>query len=168
MSEATGSVDPRELRTVLGCYPTGVTVVTAPDGRGGWVGITANSFTSVSLEPPLVLWSLAESALSLPAFLAAGYFAVNVLAADQQELSDRFARRGEEKFAGVPVTPGVGGVALFPGCAARLQCRTWAVYEGGDHRIFVGEVLAMDRSDRPPLVFHRGRYCETRERPVAS
>ena len=151
----------RELRNALGCYPTGVTIVTAPDGQGGMVGMTANSFSSVSLDPPLVLWSCALSALSLDAFSKAGYFGVNVLAQRQLEMSRRFATRQHDKFAGIEYEIGEGGVALFDGSAARFQCRTIATHDGGDHRIFIGEVLAFEyRPDVEPLVFTHGSYAE--------
>lgn len=151
----------RELRNALGCYPTGVTIVTAPDGDGGVVGITANSFSAVSLEPPLVLWSLAMSAFSLDAFTGSGYFAVNVLAQSQLDLSNHFATRQPDKFATVDYEVGEGGVALFAGCAARFQCQTASTHDEGDHRVFVGEVIAFEYDPEvEPLVFTHGRYAE--------
>ncbi|MDE2262999.1 MAG: flavin reductase, partial [Gammaproteobacteria bacterium] len=119
----------------------------------------ANSFNSVSLDPPMVLWSLAKSARSLPAFVAATHFAVHVLAADQEELSLRFAARGAEKFAGLDLERNAAGVPLLRGCSARFQCRTAFRHEGGDHVIFVGAVESFDHSDRTPLVFHGGSYA---------
>ena len=151
--------DHREFRDALGSFPTGVAVVTASDGAGGHVGVTANSFNSVSLDPPLVLWSLAKTSRSRDAFHQAGWFAINILCAAQVDLSRRFATSGTDKFADVETVPGLGGVALLPGSAARFQCRTYAVYEGGDHEIFVGEVVDFDYSGRAPLVFHRGAYA---------
>ena len=151
--------DPTELRKVLGTFATGVTVITtrAPDGTA--VGLTANSFNSVSLDPPMVLWSLAKTARSRSAFEAAQHWAVHILAADQEELANRFATRGTDKFAGLIIDHGTGEVPLLHGCAARLQCRTSFLYEGGDHIIFVGEVLAVDHTDNTPLVFHAGAYA---------
>lgn len=149
----------RLFRNALGAFATGVTIVTTRDGEGRDIGLTANSFNSVSLDPPMVLWSLAKSARSLPAFLAATHFAVHVLAADQEELSLRFATRGSEKFSGLDVERGASQVPLLRGCSARFQCRTAFRHEGGDHVIFVGAVEAFDHSDRPPLVFHGGRYA---------
>jgi 3-hydroxy-9,10-secoandrosta-1,3,5(10)-triene-9,17-dione monooxygenase reductase component len=151
--------DPTELRKVLGTFATGVTVITtrAPDGTA--VGLTANSFNSVSLNPPMVLWSLAKTARSRSAFEAAQHWAVHILAADQEELANRFATRGTDKFAGLIIDQGTGEVPLLHGCAARLQCRTSFLYEGGDHIIFVGEVLAVDHTDNTPLVFHAGAYA---------
>jgi 3-hydroxy-9,10-secoandrosta-1,3,5(10)-triene-9,17-dione monooxygenase reductase component len=149
----------RRFRDALGAFATGVTIVTSRDAEGRDVGLTANSFNSVSLDPPMVLWSLAKSARSLPAFLAASHFAVHVLAADQEELSKRFATRGSEKFVGLDIERGSSQVPLLRGCSARFQCRTAFRHEGGDHVIFVGAVEAFDQSERPPLVFHGGRYA---------
>lgn len=148
----------RRFRTALGAFATGVTIVTTRDGEGRDVGLTANSFNSVSLDPPMVLWSLARNALSLPVFLAASHFAVHVLAADQEDLSLRFAARGSEKFSGLDLERGVARIPLLRGCSARFQCRTTFRHEAGDHIIFVGEVEAFDHSDREELLFHRGRY----------
>ena len=156
---AAREFDPREFRHTLGTFTTGVTIITTRDGDGLPVGITANSFNSVSLDPPMVLWSLARNARSLAAFDHAQHWAVHILSADQEPLSNRFARSGEDKFAGVPVESGIGDVPLLSNCTSRLQCRTSFKYEGGDHIIFVGEVLAFDRNDVPPLVFHAGKYA---------
>src|SRR5512143_589785 len=116
--------DPLEFRKALGSFATGVTIITTRAEDGTPIGLTVNSFNSVSLNPPLVLWSLAETSLSLPIFRAATHWAVHVLASDQEDLSGRFARRGENKFAGLDVDEGLGGVPLLKGCAARFQCRT--------------------------------------------
>jgi 3-hydroxy-9,10-secoandrosta-1,3,5(10)-triene-9,17-dione monooxygenase reductase component len=153
-----GPIDTRELRHTLGAFTTGVTIITAAGAEGARTGITANSFNSVSLDPPMVLWSLAKSARSVPIFSSAQHWAVHILSAAQEELSDRFAKSSADKFAGVATEPGIGGTPLLSGCTARLQCRTSFKYEGGDHIIFVGEVLDFERSDRPPLVFHAGKY----------
>ncbi len=149
----------RRFRRALAAFATGVTIVTTRDGEGRDVGLTANSFNSVSLDPPMVLWSLARSARSLPAFLAASHFAVHVLAANQEELSMRFAARGSEKFAGLELERGAAHIPLLRGCSARFQCRNALHHEAGDHMIFVGEVEAFDHSDLPELLFHRGRYA---------
>ena len=151
--------DPRELRATLGTFTTGVTIITARGTDGLPVGVTANSFNSVSLDPPMVLWSLAKNSRSLAAFQQAGHFAVHILAAGQEELSNRFAKSGVDKFTGVDCGDGAGGAPLLEHCSARLQCRTSFVYEGGDHLIFVGEVVAFDRSGLPPLVFQAGKYA---------
>jgi 3-hydroxy-9,10-secoandrosta-1,3,5(10)-triene-9,17-dione monooxygenase reductase component len=152
-------LDPKELRKVLGTFATGVTVITTRASDGTSVGLTANSFNSVSLDPPMVLWSLAKTARSRSTFEAAQHWAVHILAADQEELANRFATRGTDKFVGLTLEQGAGDVPLLPGCAARLQCRTSFLYEGGDHLILVGEVLAVDHTDNTPLVFHAGAYA---------
>lgn len=159
--------DPREFRKALGSFATGVTIITTRGADGAPVGLTCSSFNSVSLDPPLVLWSLENASLSLPAFQGAKHWAVHVLAADQEELSGRFARRGASKFAGLALEEGVGGIPLLTGCTARFQCRNAFQYDGGDHVIFVGEVERFDRTEAAPLVFHGGRYAHaTRRDPV--
>lgn len=149
-----------DFRRVLGSFATGVTIITTRGSDGSAIGITANSFNSVSLDPPMVLWSLARSARSLPAFNAHGYWAVHILAAEQQGLSSRFASSGGDKFAGLELETGAGNVPLLTNCAARLQCKTSLLCEGGDHLIFIGEVLGFDcAAEAAPLVFHGGRYA---------
>ncbi len=155
----------RQFRSALGAFATGVTIVTTRTRTGVDVGLTANSFNSVSLEPPMVLWSLAKNAKSLPAFLESGYFAVHVLSAAQEKLSHTFATRGADKFAGLAIERGRGDIPLLDGCSARFQCRTAVKYEGGDHVVFIGEVEAFDHFDRPPLLFHGGRYAAAVARP---
>lgn len=150
--------DSRDLRRVLGTFVTGVTVVTTIDRNGQFHGVTANSFSSVSLDPPLVLWSQAVKSHSHPAFFGAERFAVNILAEDQIELSKRFAKSSPDKFAGIDVDIGRSGVPLLRDCSARLQCRVVSRVPGGDHTIYVGEVLAIDQAERKPLVFGNGRY----------
>ena len=148
--------DQRELRDALGCFATGVTVVTTQTARGP-LGITANSFTSLSLDPPLVLWSPARKSQRFPAFEAASHFAIHVLAEDQLWLAERFAREGEN-FDGIARAPGLGEAPLIAGCAARLECAHAAGYDGGDHLIVVGEVSRLERGGGPPLVFCQGTY----------
>ena len=167
MTDATDT-HVRQFRSALGAFATGVTIVTTRTGSGVDVGLTANSFNSLSLDPPMVLWSLAKSSRSLPAFLESGYFAVHVLAASQEALSHTFATRGAEKFAGLALERGRAGIPLLDGCTARFQCRTAIKYEGGDHLVFIGEVEAFDHFDRPPLVFHGGRYAAAVARPSAA
>lgn len=162
-----GQIDSRQLRRALGTFATGVTIVTTHSG-GQDIGLTANSFNSVSLNPPMVLWSLARNSLGLTAFMESTHFAVHVLAAAQEALSARFGARGGEKFAGLATTRGAGNAPLLSNCAARFQCRTVYRYEGGDHVIFVGEVEAFDQSDLPPLLFHDGRYAIARPKPAAN
>lgn len=147
----------RELRDALGRFATGVTVVTTMTDAGP-LGITANSFASVSLDPPLVLWSPARKSQRFPAFEAAGHFAIHVLGAGQQALAERFAAPLANGWGDIGFAPGIGDVPLLDGCAARFECRHEARYEGGDHLIVVGEVLRLVQADRAPLVFYRGRY----------
>jgi len=158
----------RQFRAALGSFATGVTIVTTRNRAGEDIGLTANSFNSVSLDPPMVLWSLARKSLSLPAFLESGYFAVHVLSAAQEELSVTFATRGASKFAGLALRRGAGDIPLIPDCSALFQCKTAFNYEGGDHVIFVGEVQEFEHFERPPLVFHSGRYAVAVEKPAAS
>jgi flavin reductase (DIM6/NTAB) family NADH-FMN oxidoreductase RutF len=124
----------------------------------GPLGITANSFASVSLEPPLVLWSPARKSWRFPSFEAASHFAIHVLSAGQLALAESFARPGDTGFDGLDFSPGFGDAPLLAGCTARFECRHEAGYEGGDHLIVVGEVLRLVQADLPPLIYHRGRY----------
>lgn len=166
-SNRTENFDPRQFRNALGNFATGVTVVTACNPQDGeLVGVTANSFNSVSVDPPLVLWSLDRGALSLQSFEAADHFIVNVLAADQVNLSQRFARQSEEKFQGLEFGQGIGGAPLLSGCAASFECKKSFTYEGGDHLIFVGEVQQFTSTERSSLVFHRGSYAVSEPHPV--
>ena len=146
----------RELRDALGRFATGVTVVTTMTERGP-LGITANSFSSVSLNPPLVLWAPARKSRRFPAFEAASHFAVHVLSAAQRALAEQFAGPGEG-FGHLAFEPGLGDAPLLGGCTARFECRHAAGHDGGDHLIVVGEVLRLTQADLPPLLFHRGRY----------
>ncbi|MFU2489712.1 flavin reductase [Thauera sp. WH-1] len=157
--------DPQDFRAALGTFTTGVTIITTRATDGEPIGITANSFNSVSLNPPLVLWSLAKNARSRDAFTSARFWNVHVLSAAQEELSGRFARQGEDKFAGLELDEGISKAPLLNGCTARFQCRTAFSYDGGDHIIFVGEVLAYDRSELPPLVFQSGQYALAARKP---
>jgi 3-hydroxy-9,10-secoandrosta-1,3,5(10)-triene-9,17-dione monooxygenase reductase component len=169
MSNDTGSgtpgFDPGQFRQALGAFTTGVTIVTTRGPDGLDCGLTANSFNSVSVDPPMVLWSLNKAAGSVPAFTGSEYFAVHILATEQEALSNRFASRGEDRFAGLTVSRGPGGIPLLDGCSARFQCRTTYQYEGGDHIIFVGEVLTFDHFAKPPLVFHGGGYKRLQHQP---
>lgn len=157
LGPAGGVTDTRRLREVLGCFPTGVAVVTTLGANGGPVGLTVNSLASVSLDPPLLLWCLSLASPSLPAFRTHPCFAVNILATDQGELCRRFARPSADRFAGVRWRPGLHGVPLIDDAVAHLQCRPYVRHGGGDHEIIVGEVVALAGSDRAPLVFSRGR-----------
>lgn len=148
-----------EFRDALGMFATGVTIVTARAADGTLVGLTANSFNSVSLDPPLVLWSLSHGAGSMPAFSAGSHYAINVLAADQQALAVRFASRQPDRWREVAFTEGLGGAPLLAGAAASFECFNRSRYDEGDHVIFVGEVeRCMHRAGASPLLFHGGRF----------
>ncbi|HEX8963769.1 MAG TPA: flavin reductase family protein [Rhodocyclaceae bacterium] len=159
------SLDPIALRNALGQYATGVAVVTTLDAAGRPAGLTVNSFASVSLDPPLVLWSLALTSACLPAFEACSHFAVNVLTAEQAALSNRFASVGIDRFDGVAWTPGLGGVPVLDGAGAVFECCSEARHAGGDHTIFIGRVERFAHGEAAPLLFHAGRYCARSELP---
>lgn len=142
----------------MGAFATGVTVITAPRDDGGYIGVTVNSFCSVSLNPPMVLWCLQKSAYHFRHFQSASHFNVNVLAADQMWLSQRFAGRLADRFSDIPHRLSASGVPLIAGCVALLECRTRAVHPGGDHAILLGDVEGLATSDRDGLVFHHGRF----------
>jgi flavin reductase (DIM6/NTAB) family NADH-FMN oxidoreductase RutF len=153
------SFSTHEFRSALGMFATGVTIVTARTPDGKVVGLTANSFNSVSLDPPLVLWSLAQDAASLPAFRGGSHYAINVLAADQKLLAQKFSLKGADRWTGVEFTEGMGGAPLLAGAAAAFECFNRSRYEEGDHVIFVGEVERCTwRPGASPLLFHGGRY----------
>ena len=152
-------IDQRHLRHAMGRFATGVTVITTRTGDGKLEALTANSFSAVSLDPPLVLWSLGRNAKSLTSFRDSGYFAVNVLAADQCELSRHFAMRGENKFANLAYTTGLGGCPLLSDTLASFQCMTENTVVGGDHIIFIGRVRQATYRDGEPLIFSAGQYC---------
>jgi len=154
----TRPFDSRQLRNALGRFTTGVTIIACTDERGAFVGLTANSFNSLSLDPPLVLWSLREPSPSLEAFLTAPRFAVNVLAEGQVELSQRFASIADGRFDAGDWTLGAHGAPVLAGCAAVFECETVSQQIAGDHRLFIGRVLACAESPLPPLVFHAGSY----------
>jgi len=151
-------MDSRHLRTALGRYATGVTIVTCVDDAGRWVGLTANSFSALSLDPPLVLWSLREASPLVAAFSGATRFAVNVLAEAQVDLSRRFAARHDDKFAEGAWALGEHGAPVLAGSAAVFECATHAQQAAGDHRLYIGQVLACTEASLPPLVFQSGHY----------
>ena len=157
MRPADAPLDAAAFRAALGCFPTGVAVVTTLSPEGAPLGLTISSFNSVSMEPPLVLWSIGLKNGSLPAFRAAGGFAINVLTARQTELPRIFSTPVADRFAEVDWRPGLGGLPVLEGAAAVFECRTWARHDGGDHEIFLGEVLRIESGDAVPLVFGKGR-----------
>lgn len=152
------SLQKRDLRHVLGAFLTGVTVVTTVDAQGIRHGVTANSFASVSLDPPLILWSQALTSKSFLAFRSTIRFAINILADDQIHVSERFSTSGADKFNGISTYDGIGGVPMIEGAAAHLECSKVATYPGGDHAIFIGRVQRVARSSRAPLAFGSGKY----------
>ena len=158
LASDNSAIDPRDFRNALGTFATGVTIITAvtPDGKP--YGLTCNSFASVSLNPPLVLWSLGMFSNGLSVFQNASHFTVNVLGASQQDLSNRFAKSSEDKFAGVEWTPGLGKAPVLANCVATFQCRAANRYYGGDHIIFLGAVEAYAYNRQEPLLFARGGY----------
>lgn len=161
----SNSFSPREFRDSLGLFATGIAVATASDGQQQ-VGITINSFASVSLDPPLVLFSVSRRVLSFPVFERARGFAINVLRKDQKELSDRFARPGTEKWLGVEAAAGShGGVIIQPSLVS-FDCEMHRQYDGGDHVIFVGRVAALvSAATHEPLVYFRSSYHELSPQP---
>ncbi len=153
--------DSRQFRDALSQFATGVTIICAASGDGRYVGFTANSFNSVSLAPPLVLWSLASRSASLPAFEAAERYAVNVLASSQTELARRFSRPHADRFAGVDYRLGWADAPLIAHCVAWLECRHHSRHAAGDHVLFVGEVVTCERASGTGLVFHHGGFATT-------
>ncbi len=150
---------PTEFRDALGMFATGVTIVTARNAQGAFIGLTANSFNSVSLTPPLVLWSLARSAGSMPAFSTGSHYAINILSAEQQDLAKQFAAPVGDRFSGVQFVVGSSGAPLLQGAAATFECFNRSRYEEGDHVIFVGEVeRCARRAGASPLLFHGGKF----------
>lgn len=160
--------DPRDFRNALGLFATGVTIVTTRTSAGEPIGLTANSFSSVSLSPPLVLWSLSLRSPNLPNFLQATHFAINVLAHDQIALSQRFAKPMPRKFDNVVHSIGAHGMPLLDGAAAQFECRTEARHYSGDHVIFIGHVLHYRYADLSPLGYCRGRYVAIEPIPESS
>lgn len=155
---AGAKTDPAALRAALGQFATGVTIVTTIVPQGQRIGLTANSFTSVSLEPPLVLWSLSKRSASLELFCNAGSFAINVLSSDQHELCRRFAQRMDgDRFEGVPLAPSQSGLPLIEGTLAAFECSTHAQYDAGDHIMFLGRVQHYSATGGDALIFRAGR-----------
>jgi flavin reductase (DIM6/NTAB) family NADH-FMN oxidoreductase RutF len=159
---APAGFDAHDFRRALGTFATGVTIMTARGRDGEPVGLTVNSFASVSLDPPLVLWSQSLYAQSLQAFQEASHFVVNVLAADQVELSKRFAGAHDNRFLNVEHIVPEHGAPVIAGCAAHFECRNEARYYGGDHVIFLGRVERYAHTSRPTLMFCHGRYMRGR------
>lgn len=152
------AMDARELRNALGHFATGVTVVTTRGHMDAPVGMTANSFSSVSLDPPLVAWNINLQAPSLSAFRDHPSFAINILCADSKDLALHFARPSDDKFGSVDWQAGVDGVPILNAAAATIECQTEARIPAGDHEIYIGRVFNFRSSNRQPLVFHKGQF----------
>jgi flavin reductase (DIM6/NTAB) family NADH-FMN oxidoreductase RutF len=161
-STASPPLDARHFRNALSQFATGVTIITTRLGDGTFFGLTASSFNSVSLSPPLVLWSLAQGASSLPLFTNNSHYVINVLAGDQAELAARFARRIENRFDGIDFDLSHTGLPILKGVAAWFECHNRSRYPEGDHVIFVGEVERCDVVPKPALVFHAGQFVATK------
>lgn len=158
LSSDSSVIDPRDFRNALGTFATGVTIITAMSAEDKPYGLTCNSFASVSLNPPLVLWSLGMFSQGLTIFQNASHFTVNILGASQQALSNKFAKSSGDKFEGVEWRPGLGNAPVLAGCVANFQCRAANRYYGGDHIIFLGAVEAYAYNREEPLLFARGGY----------
>jgi len=162
---AAEKFDNQAFRQALGSFTTGVTIITAIAPDGTPIGLTANSFNSVSLDPPMVLWSLAKTSLSVEAFKEAENWNVHVLSQHQQDLSNTFASKGQDKFKDTNLEEGISSAPLISDCSARFQCQNMVTHDGGDHLIFIGEVLDFDQQALPPLVFQQGQYAMTARKP---
>lgn len=159
------SFSPRNFRDALGSFPTGVTVVTSLDEGASPIGVTVSSFTSVSLDPPLILFCLDHRNANLQAFKNAHHFAINVLSAEQEDLSVRFSCRIDDRWKGVTFETWESGAPIFPGCLANLECRTVDRHESGDHLIVIGEVIRLaSRMGDGPLIYFQGSYRRLAER----
>jgi flavin reductase (DIM6/NTAB) family NADH-FMN oxidoreductase RutF len=158
---AVPASDEKLFRSALSQFATGVTIITTRDENGAFFGLTASSFNSVSLNPPLVLWSLSQTARSMPLFSANSHYVINVLAADQAQLAERFASRIEDRFEGVEFDLSDTGLPILHGCAAWFECHNRSRYPEGDHVIFVGEVERYAYEAKPPLIYHAGKFVRT-------
>ena len=160
--------NPREIRNLLGQFATGVTVITTRSKQGRKVGMTANSFSSLSLDPPLILWSLSKTAPSLSDFVEAEHFAIHMLAQEHHLLSGHFAKASMDKFAGIAHRDSDVGVPILEDVLATLVCRNVTQYEGGDHLIFIGQIEQYQQRQGEPLVFHAGKYRVAAAHPELS
>lgn len=151
--------DTKSFRNALGSFATGVTVITAQDDTGALAGVTANSFNSVSLDPPLILWSIAKQSSSFAIFEQASHFAVNILAADQVDISNNFAKPSDDKFANIDHSLGLGKAPLLENCSAQFECENHQIIDGGDHWIMLGKVMAFNTSNKAPLLYAQGSYA---------
>lgn len=158
--------EPREIRNLLGQFATGVTIMTTRGQQGRNVGMTANSFSSLSLDPPLILWSISKTAPSYTDFVKCQHFAVHMLAQEHHQLSSHFARGAEDKFAGMAYQMVEQGIPVLEDTLATLICRNVQQYEGGDHTILIGEIEYYQQVAREPLLFFAGRYHVPAQHPA--
>jgi flavin reductase (DIM6/NTAB) family NADH-FMN oxidoreductase RutF len=165
ISAENGIIDGRELRNALGRFATGITVITTATNDGRKEALTANSFSALSLDPPLVLWSLVNEGPSREGFLTAGRFVINVLGSHQRNISNQFATTSDDKFEGVDWQPGLGGCPVLNDHLAAFECRIERTIDGGDHLLFVGRVEKLSYGDGSPLIFSGGKYCVAAELP---
>lgn len=156
--------DSRQFRSALSQFATGVTVITTRLADGSFLGLTASSFNSVSLDPPLVLWSLSQGASSMPVFSGNSHYVINVLSGNQMALAERFAMRIENRFEGVDFELSYTGLPILKGVSAWFECHNRSRYPEGDHVIFVGEVERCAVLPQPALVFHDGKFAATTPR----
>ncbi len=165
ISAEDGPIDGRELRNALGRFATGITVITTATNDGKKEALTANSFSALSLDPPLVLWSLVNEAPSREGFLAAGRFVINVLGSHQRNVSNQFATTSDDKFEHIDWHPGLGGCPVLDDHLAAFECGVERTIDGGDHLLFVGRVERLSYGDGSPLIFSGGKYCVAAELP---
>ena len=151
-------IDPIQLRNAFGAFVTGVTVVTCSDSHGKAVGMTVNSFSSVSLDPPMCLWSVAKTATNFSAFRETSHFSIHILNSDQEQVSRHFSSKSDNKFFDVTHKIGLGNTPLLSDFSARFECEVEHCYEGGDHLILVGNIIDFDTFDKEPLAFYKGQY----------
>lgn len=165
IAQTEPTFDSKSFRRALGNFATGVTIMTAQNAAGVKVGVTANSFNSVSLDPPLILWSIDKRSSSYEVFAEATHFAVNILAADQIDLSNQFARSKDDKYANVDYTLGAGNAPVLKECSAVFECERFNIVEGGDHWIIIGRVVNFQDNGRSPLLYHQGAYSSVLPHP---
>lgn len=159
MAQST-ELETADFRRALSRFATGIGVVTTLDANGEKVGITISSFNSVSLEPPLILWSIGLESMSYDVFIDVEHFAVHILAKHQEDLCERFAQRGEQKFNSLACREGLHGVPILPDFSACFECSTEHIYPGGDHKIIVGRVHRFEEREADPLIYYRSQFYE--------
>ena len=162
----SAKIDPMKFRRALGNFATGVTIMTAQNAAGEKVGVTANSFNSVSLDPALILWSIDKKSSSFHVFEQATHFAVNILSGSQIELSNKFSRRNIDKYEGTSYRTGAGQAPILEHCSAVFECERHQIIEGGDHWIIIGKVVDFHDEGRSPLVYHQGAYSGVTPHPL--